>query len=230
MKRLIVPLSLLILAVPFPALAGSPGPWIGISGGFGTYAMGDVKDEIDAINVEIAPMSMDHIKDGFSAGLEAGYNSPSNFGGSVGYERLFASTDIGDASGTLEYDFPANAFMASMYWMTPRSERFHLGVNGSVGLVSAAGEVRFSISDVGSLSGDVSGSGPLFGGALVGELWSRSGRAALAISAGYRYAKIGSIKVADVKVQNEDGSDYALDYSGITLRVGARLALGGQKP
>jgi hypothetical protein len=227
MRRLILSLGLLVLLFPIPVHAGSPGPWIEIAGGFGTYTMGDVTDDIDAMNVEIAPLSMDHIKSGFSGGLEAGFTGPSHVGGSVGYERLFASSDVGDASGRLEYNFHANAFIGKVYWMAPRSERFYFGVAGSAGLVSAAGDVRLSISQVGSLSGDVSGSGPLFGGALVGELWSRSGRAALTFSAGYRYAKIGTVKVADIKILNEDGSDYALDYSGITLRVGARLALGG---
>jgi hypothetical protein len=69
----------------------------------------------------------------------------------------------------------------------------------------------------------------LFGGALVGELWSRSEKVALVFSGGYQYAKIGTVKVDDIKLQNEDGSDYTLDYSGITLPVGARLALGGSK-
>lgn len=220
---LVVPVLLVLLASP--AIA-RPGPWIGASGSWGTYTMSDVNDEVTAINALLAGtgLSMDEINNGFGFGGAAGIGIADRISLGFGYERLSASTDVGDASGSLEYDFPANAFRLLGQYDFPTTSTFVGHVGFGVGFVTEAGSVTVSASGVGSQSGDVSGSGGLFEGLIGGELWAAP-QFAITMDGGFRYAKVSEVKVEDVVVRNADGSKYTIDYTGVLVRLGVKVAL-----
>jgi hypothetical protein len=84
--------------------------------------------------------------------------------------------------------------------------------------------VTFTETGVGSATGDITGSGPLVEGYLGGDWWA-SPQFAITGSAGYRYAKISEIKVDGNIVYLTTGEKEAMDYSGVFVRAGVRLAL-----
>jgi len=219
---------ILALAADAPADSKHVRPWLGVSGGFNTYSMGDVNDEIDAINAEISPLVMDNIKDGLGVGVQVGIDPSPSYGFAIGYQRFFASSSVGDDSGTLKYSLPANAFLGTARYLFPSERPFKLGVAGSVGVVISDGEVSLEVPGEPSVTGDISGSGPLIDGSLVGEWWNDTERFGLSVSGGYRYAKVGKTKVNDQTILNEDGSNYSLDYSGLVLQASLRVSFASQ--
>jgi hypothetical protein len=212
-----------MLAVP--AVAGAEGlrPWLGLGGSFNSFSMGDVNDDIAAINASIAPLAMDEMKTGFGFGGAFGLDL-AHASLTIAYERLLSSSEIGDASGSLKYDFPANVIDAQVTYLAASERPFSFGAGGSVGRVSSAGSVRLALTGSGSVSGDLSGSGPVaeaFGAARL----RGAGRVSVVSALGYRYAKIRQTKVNGSVITNPDGSNYSLDYSGLIARVMLKIAL-----
>jgi len=85
--------------------------------------MEDVNDLLVAeINdmLEGSGMSMDEVENGLGFGVEAGADLPM-FAFGIGYERLMASTDVGNSEATIELKFPGNAFYGLVeYRLRPR--------------------------------------------------------------------------------------------------------------
>lgn len=216
-------ITLLALAVPAIAHA-SPNPWIAIDGSWGSYAMSDVNDDIKSVNDLLAGsgLKMDEIHGGVGVGGRFGLDVTGHWSVGIGYERLFASSKVEDPSGRIEYRFPANAFRAFGDYVVYRSN-LHLGIGA--GLVSASGSVEFEDkSSPPAVHVDVTGSGPLIEGSLGGEYWVVRPKFALLGSAGVRYARIEKVEGDGQTVTNADGSNYTIDYSGVLLRVGMKLA------
>jgi hypothetical protein len=222
---------LAVIAVSFLAPASSRAagfrPWAGVSGSWATYSMKDVNNDIADINATIAGtgLQMDEIHNGFAMGAMLGGDFDNQITVGIGYDHLFASSEVGDATGSLKYDYPANAIRALGEYRFPSTSQFQPHAGMALGLVAAAGSVKLSQAGVGAVSGDVSGTGPLaefYGGGdyRVAPTLFVNG------SLGYRYAKIGEIKIQDQTVLNPDGSKYALDYSGLLIRLGLKLAFG----
>jgi hypothetical protein len=187
--------------------------------------MGDVNDEIRNVNAALAGsgLTMDEINNGFGFGITLGgdFNNPVTIG--LGYDRLFGGSEVGDQSGSIKFDLPANAFRAFGEYRLPSSGQFRPWVGIAEGLVSASGSIELAVTGVGTDAGDVSGVGPLTEAYVGGDVWAAP-TFAMAASLGYRYAKIGEVKVRDQTVFNADGSKYTLDYSGLLLRVGFKIA------
>jgi hypothetical protein len=200
------------------AFAGPAKPWFAVGGGFDTHSMSDVNADIDNLNAAIFPLRMDNVTSGFAFGAALGVDITSQVSLSAHYDRLLASTDVGDATGSIKYDFPANVFGARVQYLRPYGGRSSFGIGGGLGLVSAAGKVSLIVSGVGSVTGDVSGNGPVAEGFFCGDLRASDGFA-IAPLLGYRYAKISETKVRGQIIYNADGSKYALDYSGLLARV-----------
>ncbi len=226
-----VAVIVLLASVAFAtsAHAASPvKPWLAGYGSWSTYAMGDVNDGIDNINAELAPfgLSMDKVQNGFGFGFEAGFDLPVITVG-VGYERMTASTDVGDASATVEFKLPANAFYGLAEYKIPGAGAVGARLGLGAGVISLAGKEELTVVGIGSASNDISGSGPMvkFYGSL--ELHAASQFSILG-SVGYRYAKISK---GDVHVNESESilasyaPGFAVDHSGIFFRAGLRFAL-----
>ena len=216
---------LLVPALPTTALAGVVRPWLGVQGALSTFGMSDVNDDIGAVNAALAGtgLSMDEIHGGWGLGVSMGIEPLGPFSVGFGYDRLFASTDVGDFSGSIEYDLPANLFRAfGQYGFAPAgSSGGYLGA--ALGVVSEAGSVTLSVTGVGSQSVDLHGSSPLFELYGGGEWWT-NGPLALSGSLGYRFAKITEIEANGETVLTASGDKYTIDYSGLFLRAGLRFA------
>src|SRR5215471_4151782 len=152
MMRSIVLTSVACLLAASTAQAGSFKPWAAASGSWATYSMGDVNDEIGGINAGLSGtgLSMDEIKNGYGFGIALGgdFDSPLSIG--AGYDRLFASSDVSDPSGSIKFDFPANTYRAFAEYRFPSGSQFlpHVGVAG--GMVAASGSVELAVTGSGS--------------------------------------------------------------------------------
>jgi hypothetical protein len=220
----VVLVSLAFVLIPVSVLGQvKPTLWLGGAFGFGTYAMSDINDDISNFNA-VTGLNMDEINNGFSFGIQAGVNATPALSLSAGYERLFASSKVGDYSGEVEYNFPANAIYGEAQYTFPSPSPFHVGLSGAMGMVSAAGEVKVVVYGYGSATGDISGSGLFFAGKLVGDYYA-SPRLIISPSFGYRFAKISEFEVDGEPAYNSDGSRMSLDYSGFILRGGLKVLL-----
>jgi len=221
MMRVIVIVAVVAcLVAPGVARGGSFKPWAAASGSWATYSMGDVNDQIGNINQNLSGtgLSMDEIKNGFGFGIALGgdFDSPLSVG--VGYDRLFASSDVGDASGSVKFDFPSNAYRAFAEYRFPSGGQFlpHVGV--AAGMVTASGK----IDATGLGSSDVTGSGPLAELYVGGDFKAASTLSVIG-ALGYRYAKIDEFKAFGETATNNDGSKSAMDYSGLVARLGLKF-------
>lgn len=188
--------------------------------------MGDVNDDINNINAQIAGsgLSMDKISSGTQLGAAFGLQMDNHFSVGLGFERLTAKSDVSDQSASIKYDFPANnvQFFGRYYFAgTAKARAF---VEGAVGRASEAGKVSASVSGAGAVSGDVKGSGFSASAEIGGEMWSAP-QLAFAGSIGYRHASLGNITVMGNDVHSALGGDYTIDFSGIFIRAGVVFAL-----
>lgn len=197
--------------------------WIEPLGGVSTYAMTDVNDEIADLSA-LTGLHMDEISSGYAYGIRAGTNVSPRIALSASYERLSGSSEIGDYSGSIEYNLPANVFYGACEYSFPSLSAFHMALAGGLGLVSAAGEINLSVTGEGAASGKVTGTGALFEGLLVAH-YTILPNVTINPSVGYRFAKVGETKVEDEIVYNADGSKYTLDYGGLVFRIGLRVFL-----
>src|SRR5262245_28781949 len=224
MKTACVMAVLLALLSPATARAQIKRFWLAPAGGFHTYRLGDVNSEIDQINVAVAPLHMDNIKSGFSYGAAAGVDLNPAATLEIAYDRLLGSAKVGDATGSLEYNLPANEFTLRGTFRQATEATFALGFGVAAGLVQSAGEVTLSATGSGSVTGHLKGSGPALEAFASGD-WHVSPIFAITPHIGFRYAKISETKVEDQVIYNPDGSKYTLDYSGLTTGVQLKLYL-----
>ena len=224
MKPAFMMAVVLVALSPVTALAGNARPWLGVAGGFHTFRMGDVNSEIDQINGAIAPLHMDGISSGFGLGAAIGVDLNPEATLEVAYERLLASSKVGDATGSLDYKLPANEFTFRATFRQATEASFAVGFGAAAGLVSSAGEVILLVSGAGSASGHISGSGPALEGFVSGD-WRVAPRFVVTPHLGFRYAKISETKVEGQVIYNPNGSKYSLDYSGLTTGVALKLFL-----
>jgi len=219
---------MILVACLFPAIgqAADVTPWASGTVAWSTYVMSDVNDDIGAINraLQGSGLSMDEINGGFGFGLAAGAGLPGGLAIGVGYDRLTASSDVGDASGSLEYDFPANAFRFIVEYAFRGQGQVRARVGGAAGLVSEAGEVRVTATGAGSVAGDIDGTGPLFELFAGGDWWG-SPNVALTGMVGFRYARATDVEVEGQPIYNASGDRYSVDYSGLLIRAGIRVGV-----
>jgi hypothetical protein len=224
MRAIVLVTAIACLLAPSAARGGGFKPWGAVNGSWATYSMGDVNDQIGSINDGLSGsgLSMDEISNGFGFGITLGGDLESPLSIGVGYDRLFAGSDVSDASGSIKFDFPANAYRAFAEYRFPSGSQFlpHVGIAG--GMVTASGSVELSATGVGTDKSDVSGSGPM-GEFYVGGDFKAASSVSVIGSLGYRYAKIGEFKVAGETATKEDGSKATMDYSGMSARLGLKF-------
>ncbi len=217
-------LCLLLLTIPATS-RGATGPWI--SGNFGgsLYAMKDVNNGINNFNALIAGsgLSMEEITKGPSLGLAIGIDLLNGFGFGIGYDRLPAKSDVSDASGSIEYNLPANLVRAFGRYSFSSAGQTRGFVEASVGRVTTVGDLSLSVSGSGSESADLEGSGIAIEGCMGGEHWTTP-QFALTASAGFRHAKSSNVTFGNTPIYTTSGDDYTVDYSGLFARLGFKVA------
>lgn len=203
-------------------------PWASASASWSTYSMSDVNRQIGAINAALigSGLSMDEINNGFGFGFAAGIEMENGVALGLGYDRLTGSSEVGDFSGSLKYDLPANVFRFAADYTFPGRGRALVHVGAGAGIVSEAGSLSLTVTGVGSVKGALSGTGPMAEGHAGVDVWTAPGFA-ITIDAGYRYAKVGEVKTQGQTIYNADGSKYTIDYSGVALRLGLEVRGGG---
>lgn len=216
----------LLLLVPALSLAGVR-PWISGSVGGSTYSMEDVNDEIGAINSVLAGsgLEMDEVTKGFNFGLAFGLDLANGFAVGAGFDRLSGGSEVGDYSGSLEYDLPANLLRVFGRYTFESAGNAKGFLEASLGRVSSAGSIRVSATGYGSATGDIDGSGLAFEGAGGVSLWA-SPQVAFTGMIGFRKATAGDVEVDGQPIYDPSGGDYTLDYSGVFVRAGLMVALG----
>jgi hypothetical protein len=223
MRSAVLALVATCLLAPASSQGAGFKPWAAATGSWATYSMKDVNDQIGSINDALAgagsSLTMDEINNGFGFGVAFGGDLSEAMTVGIGYDRVFGSSEVSDASGSIKFDFPANAFRGFGEYRFPSSGQFKPHVGIALGMVSASG----TISATGLGSGDVTGSGPLAEVYVGGDMWAAP-KFAITGSAGYRYAKIGEFKVDDETATNADDSKATMDYSGFTARLGLKVA------
>lgn len=225
MRILMIGLAL-TLTLPTAASAASSRPWLAMTGAWGTYSMSDVNSEIRVVNAALAGsgLEMDEINGGFGFGFALGVDLSSRVSLGLGYERLTASSEVGDLSGSLTYNLPANVVRATVGYRFPTERNGGATVGFGLGLIKEAGSVEFVETGVGVGSLDVHGSGPVLETFVGGEWWAAP-QFALVGSGGYRYAKVREVQAEGMTAYNPDGSKYTVDYSGAVVRLGFKVAL-----
>jgi hypothetical protein len=222
MKRILVTTLLIAALAPTAARAGDSRPWISLGGGFHTFAMGDVNDDIANLNASIAPLKMDEISNGFGFDASLGMDLSPSTSLAVGYERFGSSSKVGDATGALEFNLPVNAFTARFVFRPSPGGDFTLGLGAAAGLITSGGNVALTVSGFPAASEDFSGTGPDLEAFAQGE-FHQGQRIAIVPRIGFRYAKISETKLAGQVLYNADGSKYALDYTGLATGITLKL-------
>jgi hypothetical protein len=219
-RRILVIVSLLVASVAGSAHAR---PYFEAHAGWSSYSMSDVNAEIGAVNATIAPFHMNEINDGIMYG--AGFGAELSSGASIGiaYDRLTGSTDVGDATGSLEYDVPGNVFRATGHYAFKGGGSARAHVGASLGIVSEDGTISITAGG-GSAQGDIKGSGALFE-VFGGGDFKLGPQVSAVADVGYRHAKAGGIEVEGTPVYNAQGDKYSVDFSGFMLRAGLKVFL-----
>jgi hypothetical protein len=214
-----------IMALPTLAMAG-PRPWLAAGLGGSTYSMDDVNEDVGGINTLLAGsgLKMDEITKGLTFGASGGVDLGNGFGLGIGYDRLTASTDVGDFSGGIEYHMPANLFRALGRYSFANTGKSRGFLEAALGRVTSAGEVRLTVAGVGSQVGKLEGSGLAFEAGGGGEIWAGP-QVAIVGGVGYRHASVRDVKLDGSPVYNASGDGYSIDYSGVFLRAGLLFAL-----
>lgn len=217
--------ALITATVASQALAeGAPAGFF-IHGGYSSYAMGDVNDNIDDPSPSIPYIgSADHVNGGWNAGAGFRVMAGSSTYLELGATYLRASTDFVVTSpiastGTL--DVSGVGITGSVGFL-----RWNLG--GARGGLAAGGGYYFCDGDVkvrsafGPGSTNLEGSGPGF---HLAAIYDRPlGRVVhLDAALGYRYARSTSVKAPVSDLLNADGSKARIDWSGPFLRLGLAL-------
>lgn len=218
----------LILVLGVMAVGNAHAFWFTAGLGYNSYSMSDVNKEVQAVNSLISPLHLDEINSGTSYGAGFGIPVSAKIDLGFGVEKFAADTQVGDATGSLKYDFAANVYKASLYYHFPTTSKFATGISGSLGRISSAGDIDYQETGVGSLHGNVTGSGTLVEGTFTADYWV-SPKVAITGSAGYRIAKVNEIEVNGNPIYGEGGDRYAVDYSGLAIRVGIKVDFPSKK-
>jgi len=203
------------------------GPYFSAFGSWNTYGMSAANSQIGSFNEDLAgDAHMSKITSDPGLGVQLGTDLR-RFGLGLGYERFFASSDVeySDAWGAIRMKLPANAWYALAEARLPMSGMMRARVGVGAGVVALAPVTQLVLSyRHGALNYAIpkTGSGPMLQGYVTGE-WAGQVMDLFA-SAGYRYAKVSHPRTADTA--NLSGvPNFAIDYSGATVRLGFKVHL-----
>lgn len=221
-RGLLVALALLL--TPLTAAAGVR-PWLSGSIGASMFDMTDVNADISSINAALAGsgLQMDEVGGGMVLGAAFGMDVGNGWSFGLGFDHLAANSEVGDPSGRIEYDLPANLGRILGRYSFASGGKGSGFVELAVGRVRSAGAVNLSVTGVGAVTGNMEGSGSSVEGSFGGTVWTAP-QFALHGSVGYRHAVVNDLTVNGTPIFNAAGSRYALDYSGLFVRLGVMIA------
>ena len=210
-----------------PGTAGAVGQW-GVAGfgGYNSYAMEDVNDQIGELNDSLAVSGISQRLDEISSGIGFGgglrYRTASGMIVGLDFERLTASSDVSIMGVGVEMDAGANVVTATVNYLFPSSSRARFGLAGGLGYYSSAGKVSvFDPTTSASIEFDLKGNTLGFhGGGTVDVALGSTAR--LEALAGYRYAKASDVEIESFQTNGE------IDWSGFMSRVGLAFYFGAQ--
>jgi hypothetical protein len=215
---------LLVSALVAPGLCGAArnsDPKVGffVHGGYGTYAMSDINDDIQAGNAELADLGlkMDEINGGLNFGGGIRFMVNENISLSGGFERLFGSSELSVSGASVKFKVPANAITATGEYFLPMEGPLGIGFGGGVGYyISAAGSESTILGA--NYSEDWKGSGFGLHGLVLGRI-AASPAIQVDGALGYRFAVAKDIEIGG------DSTLYDLDWSGLMTRLGLTVYL-----
>lgn len=226
MRRTLALSALTLLLVAAPARAQNLGLWIEPYAGAGPHEMGELNDDIAVLNdlLRGSGASMPELNAGFGGGGLAALIVAPGLSLGIGYERLFASTEVSVAGSRIGYDLPANLVQVIGRWefaaATQRNAYFEFGI----GAITSSGHLEWTLPDLGSGDGDFDGNGVSYQGVVGGQVWLTRA-VAVSLALGYRTAVIGDIELEGVPYTGwaDNITDYEFDYSGPLVRLGLTL-------
>ena len=225
-------ISLAVMAVLFFALAAGAAPALakadfGIAGfgGYESYSMSDLNDEIALVNLFLAGTgySMDDISGGFGYGGGFRIKPSEKILVSLDYMRLPASSTLSAFGSSVKISAPGNGYMGTVTYFFPSTSKAKFGIAGGLGWYSGSATVDTSGA---STAAELSGSGLGFQGlAALDAILSPTVHAEVA--AGYRYARTGGVEDENGdKIYNLSGDEATLDWSGFMSRAGLAFYFG----
>lgn len=226
MRRTIFLLMVAGLMAPLAAHAMNEHVWLMVNGGGGTYGMSALNAELTAYNEANAGtgIAFPLIKNGYSWGVAAGFDTQGGWSYGVGLDRLHASSKAGDANGSDDLRFNANAWHGFGEYTIRDMGRSSMVVGVGAGIVAVSGKEIVSQAGVGSVEYKLSGSSPMFEGHAGGNWWITS-KFAFMVTAGYRYARVREVRIDSYyPLMDSNGEPLAVDYSGPYARLGFKLA------
>ena len=223
MRRTIALLTAVGLMAPLAAHALNERVWMMANGVGSTYNMSTLNAELDATNAGYGT-SFRHVTKGKSFGGAVGLETADRWNYGLGYDRLAATTQSSDSTGTAEYRFGANAWRAFAEYALRPIGRSTLFVGGALGMVMERGKMRFASPGTVPQEFKTIGTGPLIEAYVGGNLWASSSFG-LTATVGYRFAKVKEAKLeGGYPLTTTNGGPLDLDFTGPTARIGIKLA------
>ena len=198
-RRLLVIVAV-VAAAAIPCAVSAATFGAEVFGAYNTYSMGDVNDEIDALNTTLGS-NFDDFSGGITGGLGLRMWASPQFLLAAHWEPLFLETE--DSGAKINMD--ANSYQLTGGYFFPSTSNAKYGVGAGVGYYTLGGELSG-----GGVSQDVDGSGVGFHFLGMGE-WTMSPGFAVTAAAGYR--------VASFEIDDSAPSIDA-EYSGFMSRLG----------
>lgn len=226
MRRTIALLTAVGLMVPLAAHALNEKVWLMLGGGGSKYDMSELNAEISSYNAaNPGSPQFPLVKDGTSLSAAVGVQTTGPWCFGLGLDRLRAPSKAGDANGSLDYRFTANAWHAFGDYSFHSMGQSSLFVGAAVGILAESGKLIESVPGQGPVEYHLNGSNPLYE-AHAGANWWVSERFAMVVSGGYRYARLKSVNMEGGTFITANGEALPVDYSGPYVRLGIKLAGG----
>ena len=212
-----------------PLAHASPRAWLELSGGYSTYIMEDLNQEIRSVSDAISPLELHEIRAGGEFRSLVALRVSPDWSAGFGYEHLGGSSEAGDATGSIEYEVPGNAYFGFAAYQPPSPGKLALGIALGAGLVAGSGAVTTAIPGSGSVREAITGSG-LFLEVMATGMLAVNPRGGICGSIGFRRARIAETHFDSEVVQNFYGTNYSLDYTGLSACLGLRIFIPGHEP
>jgi hypothetical protein len=219
-------LVLIVWTSGVQAAAVGEGSWVQVSLGLHGMAMDDInKTDFRWHEDSANGFDLKELSSGMALSFGIGYDMSPALGYGFFWEHQYAKTDGQDQEIKADVNLGANIFAGRVNYNFIRSEKWRLGLAGSLGYLATSGNVKISTDGVNYGDTAIKGSGwSLEGMAIVEFVAGES--TIVQVTGGWRQAEVKSFKNGGATAKLPDGSDMTLDYTGFTARVGLKYRFG----